>query len=195
MVCRGDLTIRVSDWSRDRGCPLVVANGFLAREVLASGDSSHVVPIFAGMGLAAGVGAGIAVSSGRRVVVLEGDGNHLMGLAAAATVGLLGVPLTHVVHWNGGWESTGGHRLLPEGEVRDVGTGLSYASSRIVGRPEDLSAALDEAHRHSGPSLIHVVGRMGDPVAHRPDITMPDAAVRFMSWLDRTADPVGSGEA
>ncbi len=72
----------------DRGDLLVVAGlGAPAWDCAAAGDDPRTFPLWGGMGLAATVGLGLAIARPeRRVLVVTGDGEMLMGLGALATV-------------------------------------------------------------------------------------------------------------
>lgn len=73
----------------DRGDLLVVAGlGAAAWDITAAGDSALNLPLWGGMGGAAMVGLGLALARpDRRVLVITGDGEMLMGLGALATIG------------------------------------------------------------------------------------------------------------
>jgi thiamine pyrophosphate-dependent acetolactate synthase large subunit-like protein len=75
---------------RDRGEALVVAGlGGPAYDVAAAGDTPLNFYLWAAMGGAAVMGLGLArAQSGRRVVVVTGDGEMLMGLGSLATIGV-----------------------------------------------------------------------------------------------------------
>ncbi|MGH3242034.1 MAG: thiamine pyrophosphate-dependent enzyme [Spirillospora sp.] len=180
-VPRAVLASTVLTWTAETGRPLVVGNGFLSREVVAAGDGDHVVHLLAGMGLAPPVAAGMTLA-GRPATALEGDGNHLMGLPGTATIGLTGIPLVHVVHWNGGWESTGGQRIVASGGAHDIGAPFGYATTETVDSAIALKSALTSAATADGPALIHVIGAMGDPPAPRSALTMTDISHRFHRW-------------
>ena len=72
----------------DRGDMLVVAGlGAPAWDVAAAGDSDLDFPLWGAMGGAAMIGLGLALAQrGRRVVVVTGDGEMLMGLGGLATI-------------------------------------------------------------------------------------------------------------
>ncbi len=72
----------------DRGGLLVVAGlGAPAWDVTAAGDHDLTFPLWGAMGGAAMVGLGLALAQpGRRVLVVTGDGEMLMGLGSLATV-------------------------------------------------------------------------------------------------------------
>jgi thiamine pyrophosphate-dependent acetolactate synthase large subunit-like protein len=74
----------------DRGDLLVVAGlGSTAWDCTAAGDHALTFPMWGAMGNAAMTGLGLALAQpSRRVLVLTGDGEMLMGLGALATIGV-----------------------------------------------------------------------------------------------------------
>jgi len=74
----------------DRGNLLVVAGlGSTAWDITAAGDSPLSFPTWGAMGQAAMIGLGLALAQPRRrVLVVTGDGEMLMGLGALATIGV-----------------------------------------------------------------------------------------------------------
>jgi thiamine pyrophosphate-dependent acetolactate synthase large subunit-like protein len=74
----------------DRGDLLVVAGlGAPAWDVTAAGDDPLTFPLWGAMGGAAMVGLGLALAQPkRRVLVVTGDGEMLMGLGSLATIGV-----------------------------------------------------------------------------------------------------------
>jgi thiamine pyrophosphate-dependent acetolactate synthase large subunit-like protein len=75
---------------KDRKDLLVVAGlGSTAWDITAAGDSPHNFPLWGGMGNAAMIGLGLALAQPRRrVLVVTGDGEMLMGLGSLATIGV-----------------------------------------------------------------------------------------------------------
>ena len=75
---------------QDRGDLLVVAGlGSTAWDITAAGDSPLSFPLWGAMGAAAMIGLGLALAQPRRrVLVLTGDGEMLMGLGSLATIGV-----------------------------------------------------------------------------------------------------------
>ena len=73
-----------------RGDLLVIAGlGSTAWDCTAAGDSPLTFPMWGAMGQAAMMGLGLALAQPqRRVLVITGDGEALMGLGALATVGV-----------------------------------------------------------------------------------------------------------
>ena len=74
----------------ERGALLVVAGlGSTAWDCTAAGDCPLTFPMWGAMGSAAMTGLGLALAQPeRRVLVITGDGEMLMGLGALATIGV-----------------------------------------------------------------------------------------------------------
>ena len=74
----------------DRGDLLVVAGlGSTAWDISAAGDSDLSFPLWGAMGNAAMFGLGLALAQPRRrVLVITGDGEMLMGMGSLATIGV-----------------------------------------------------------------------------------------------------------
>lgn len=80
----------VADILKDRGNALVVAGlGATCWDTMAAGDSPLNFYTWGGMGGTAMIGLGLALAQpGRRVLVITGDGDMLMGLGSLATIGV-----------------------------------------------------------------------------------------------------------
>ena len=74
----------------NRGELLVIAGlGSTAWDITAAGDSPLSFPLWGAMGQAATMGLGVALAQPRRrVLVITGDGEMLMGLGSLATIGV-----------------------------------------------------------------------------------------------------------
>ena len=94
----------------DRGELLVIAGlGSTAWDITAAGDAPLSFPLWGAMGQAAMMGLGLALAQAqRRVLVITGDGEMLMGLGSLATIGAQQPPnLTIVVIDNQHYGETG----------------------------------------------------------------------------------------
>lgn len=80
----------VSALLKDRGELLVVAGlGSTAWDCTAAGDSPLTFPLWGAMGQAAMIGLGVALAQPKkRVLVITGDGEMLMGIGSLATIGV-----------------------------------------------------------------------------------------------------------
>jgi thiamine pyrophosphate-dependent acetolactate synthase large subunit-like protein len=91
---------------------LVTGLGSTTWDAAAIGDDERNFYLWGAMGAAAMVGLGLAVAQpGRRVLVVTGDGEILMGLGALATIGVQRPPnLAIAVFDNGHYAETGMQR-------------------------------------------------------------------------------------
>jgi thiamine pyrophosphate-dependent acetolactate synthase large subunit-like protein len=95
---------------KDRKELVVVAGlGSTAWDISAAGDTPLNFPMWGAMGQAAMIGLGLALAQPkRRVLVITGDGEMLMGLGSLATIGVQQPPnLSVVVIDNGRYGETG----------------------------------------------------------------------------------------
>jgi phosphonopyruvate decarboxylase len=154
----------------------VVANGYLSRRVFAHRLTNPVFYMIGSMGLALSIGLGVAIArKGRRIVVIDGDGNLLMGLASLSMVGHIApTNLLHVVIDNGQYASTGGQLTISAST--DFGTCAVAAGYRFASDVNDASSldqALTQAREASGPALIRVrvvtSGSVGPRVSCSPE--------------------------
>ena len=78
----------VAELLRDRGDLLVVAGlGACAWDITAAGDRAENFPLWGAMGGAAMIGLGLALAQpARRVLVITGDGEMLMGIGSLASI-------------------------------------------------------------------------------------------------------------
>jgi thiamine pyrophosphate-dependent acetolactate synthase large subunit-like protein len=87
MMRRREVVKRILE---NRGELLVIAGlGSAAWDITAAGDSPLNFPLWGAMGQAAMMGLGLALAQPqRRVLVITGDGEMLMGLGSLATIGV-----------------------------------------------------------------------------------------------------------
>jgi thiamine pyrophosphate-dependent acetolactate synthase large subunit-like protein len=177
----------VAEVAAERQWPVVVGNGYLCRTVMGlSTPGLALLPLQGGMGLASGVAAGIAASSGRLVVALEGDGNHLMGWAGAQLLGHLGLPVVHVVCWNGTFHSTGAQPLptsLHCGSAAATASVLGYGAGHGVASAGGLRAALTAEGKV--PRLVYVAEDQRSPPPPRVDRPSSAYSYAMRAWIAR----------
>ena len=100
----------VKELLKERKDLLVIAGlGSTAWDITAAGDADLSFPLWGAMGQAAMIGLGLALAQPkRRVLVVTGDGEMLMGLGALATIGVQRPPnLALAVFDNGRYAETG----------------------------------------------------------------------------------------
>ena len=145
----------------ERGETLVVTGlGSTTWDAAAAGDHPNNFYLWGGMGGAAMVGLGLAnAQPGRRVLVVTGDGEMLMGLAGLATVGVAapgnlaivvidnerygetGMQETHTAHGVDLAAVAAGAGFAEAGTLRTMGEVDSWVP-KLLGEPGPLFAAV-----------------------------------------------------
>jgi thiamine pyrophosphate-dependent acetolactate synthase large subunit-like protein len=146
---------------QDRKGLLVVAGlGSTAWDITAAGDTPLNFPLWGAMGNAAMIGLGLALAQPkRRVLVITGDGEMLMGLGSLATIGVQKPRnLALVVIDNERYGETGMQRTHTAAGVDLAKTaracGFKVASQ--VSRRSQLAALRAAVHRPAGPFFAQV---------------------------------------
>lgn len=145
----------------ERGELLVVSGlGSTSWDCTAAGDSPLTFPLWGAMGVAAMTGLGLALAQPRRrVLVITGDGEMLMGLGSLATIGVqrprnlaiavidnerygeTGMQATHTAHGV---------------DIAAVARGCGFEATRIVWRQSGLGAARRLLRSGTGPVLVQI---------------------------------------
>lgn len=124
------------------------------------------------MGHSSSIALGIALQKPEQTVwVIDGDGAMLMHMGALAVIGSAAPEnLIHIVINNAAHESVGGQPTAAGGlDIPAIALGCGYPSAVSVDSAEGLDAALREAKRRRGLSLIEVKSAIGS----RPDLGRP----------------------
>jgi thiamine pyrophosphate-dependent acetolactate synthase large subunit-like protein len=146
---------------KDRKELLVVAGlGSTAWDITAAGDSPLSFPTWGAMGQAAMIGLGLALAQPRRrVLVVTGDGEMLMGLGALATIGVQRpANLSVVVIDNERYGETGmqATHTAHGVDLAAVARACGFKESRIVARESELAPLRSLIHEKPGPSFAQV---------------------------------------
>jgi sulfopyruvate decarboxylase subunit beta len=174
----GALMERVSDDTL-----IVCCNGMIGRELFTAKNRPSNFYMIGSMGLGLSIGLGLALAQpSKKVVVLDGDGNVLMGMNVLASVASEAPKnLWHVVLDNQMHASTGGQRTI-SGQVKleDVARASGYRAAYRADDTAAFSAALDKAFAQAGPSMVlgTVEGGNLKGIA-RVEPTPPELAAQF----------------
>jgi thiamine pyrophosphate-dependent acetolactate synthase large subunit-like protein len=141
---------------RDRGGLLVVAGlGAPAWDVTALGDTPLNLPLWGGMGGAAMVGLGLALAQPeRRVLVVTGDGEMLMGIGALATIAVQApANLSILVQDNERYGETGMQETATRFgvDLAAMAEGAGIRRTLRVLTPEHVPALRHAIHAGEGP--------------------------------------------
>ena len=148
----------VSSLLEDRENLLVVAGlGSTTWDITAAGDSPLSFPLWGAMGNAAMMGLGLALAQPkRRVLVITGDGEMLMGLGALATIGVQKPKnLTVVVIDNERYGETGMQTTHTASgiDLAAVAKACGFKNSKVVTKNVDLQKIV---HQTAGPNFLQI---------------------------------------
>jgi thiamine pyrophosphate-dependent acetolactate synthase large subunit-like protein len=151
----------VAELLRERKNLLVVAGlGSTAWDITAAGDSPLSFPTWGAMGQAAMIGLGLALAQPRRrVLVVTGDGEMLMGLGSLATIGVQRpANLSVVVIDNERYGETGmqtthtAHGV----DLAAVARACGFKESRLINAESELAALRSLIYEKVGPNFAQV---------------------------------------
>lgn len=146
---------------QERKDALVVAGlGSTAWDCTAAGDHALTFPLWGAMGNAAMIGLGLALAQpSRRVLVVTGDGEMLMGLGAFATIGvrrprnLALVVIDNERYGETGMQQTHTARGV---DLARVAKGCAFRIARQVRSRAGLAALRAAVYRSPGPVFAQV---------------------------------------
>jgi thiamine pyrophosphate-dependent acetolactate synthase large subunit-like protein len=171
--------------SEVRGC-IFVSNGYETRAYASLADHPEAFYLFGGMGLTGAVACGFSHATQRPTLVLEGDGNTLMGLAALPVIAAHAhPPFSLVVVDNERYEATGdqptGSAAVDMGGIARA-SGFDYATNAITAF--ELEAALRVVAANAAIGFIRC--RVGRTEAPFPRVNLLPAGVaqRFRQAVD-----------
>ena len=150
----------VKDLLADRGDLMVVCGlGSATYDVAAAGDHPLNLYLWGAMGGAAMIGLGLALAKpGRRVAVITGDGEQLMGLGALGTIGVKRPGnLVIVVLDNGHYGETGMQASHTTGGVDlvAVAKACGFADALQLTDQANVARVRELLHKGKGPILVN----------------------------------------
>ncbi len=167
--------------------PVIVCNGFPSREAQKIADRPTHFYMIGSMGVAAAIGLGVALSKpNKTVVVLDGDGNVLMGMGTLATVGALKPKnFIHVVLDNEVYGSTGNQPTLSNVvRLEQVAKAAGYVNVERVLEREDLVYEFKDMLKKDGPNMLLVKVNEFAEDAGRILLDPPEITKRFMKAIE-----------
>jgi len=151
---------------------LVTGLGSPTWDVAATADSPHNFYLWGAMGGASILGLGLALAQpSRRVVVITGDGEMLMGLGSLATIGaerpsnLSIVVLDNERYGETGMQASHTARGV---DLAAMAKAASFPAASTVSTAPELTAALPSLYTGAGPVLLVV-----KVAANQPPIRVP----------------------
>ena len=143
----------------DRGDMLVVSGlGSPTYDVAAAGEDDRNFYLWGAMGSAATIGLGLALAQpGRRVLVVTGDGELLMGLGALATIAAQRpANLAIVVLDNERYAETGMQKshTAHGADLAAIAQGCGFPIAATITDESDLDRVVRELRTAAGPMLV-----------------------------------------
>jgi thiamine pyrophosphate-dependent acetolactate synthase large subunit-like protein len=144
-----------------RGDALVVTGlGSSSYDAGAVADDARTFYLWGGMGGAAMIGLGLALAQpARRVIVITGDGEMLMGLGSLATIGaerpanLSIVVIDNELYSETGMQPTHTSRGV---DLAGMAKAACFATALTVNTSQELSAAIDAIYETNGAVFVAV---------------------------------------
>ena len=143
---------------------VVVSNlGWPSKELFAIRHQASNFYMLGSMGMATPIGLGLALTSSKEIVVIDGDGSLLMNpgtLATAASVAPRN--LTIIAIDNGAYGSTGNQPTLAGTcvDLEHVAQGFGIRNTITVAGEQQLIDVMKKPH--AGPAFIHVLAIPGN---------------------------------
>ena len=142
----------------------VVSNlGWPSKELYAVKHQPSNFYMLGSMGMVTPIGLGIALSSRKEVIVIDGDGSLLMNPGTLATAAFASpANLLIVAIDNGAYGSTGNQPTLAGScvDLEQVARGFGFKNTRKVAGEKELIEAMKE--KGQGPAFIHVLAVPGN---------------------------------
>ncbi len=143
---------------------VVVSNlGWPSKELFAVKHQPSNFYMLGSMGMATPIGLGIALTSLKQVVVIDGDGSLLMNPGTLATAASRAPKnLTVLAIDNSAYGSTGNQPTLTGAcvDLELVARGFGFSNTVKISTEEHLIAAMKE--QRPGPAFIHVLAKPGN---------------------------------
>jgi len=186
--------IRVIKEVMDEKVVYVSTTGFISRASFNVKDSPDFYMV-GSMGHAVPIGLGAALESGKKIVVLDGDGSCLMHMGAMASVGSeRSKNLVHIVLDNRTYASTGNQPSLSSSvDFSKIAEGFYYKNIFTAETEGELRGAAEKALNENGPTFIHMkINQKVLPEEKKKRVssvyTCPEIKKRFMENLKKMGD-------
>ena len=167
--------------------PVIICNGFPSREAHKIADRPTHFYMIGSMGEAAAIGLGVALSKpNKKVFVLDGDGNVLMGMGTLATVAALKPKnFVHVVLDNEVYGTTGNQPTVSNVvRLEQVAKAAGYVNVERAIEREDIVYEFKDMLKKDGPSMLLVKVTEQCEDAGRVLIEPADMTQRFKKAIE-----------
>lgn len=179
-LARRDVLSRVL---AERGDTLVVAGlGTTNYDLFAVSDMAENVYMWGSMGLTASIGLGLALAQPqRRVLVVTGDGDMMMGIGSLATIAVQApANLGILVMDNEVFEETGAQAGLTASgvDIAGIAAAAGFAETRMVRDEAEMEALPELLLKRPGPVIAVAKIRLAEDDPVYPSMDGPALARR-----------------
>lgn len=161
----------------------VVSNlGWPSKELFAIYHQPSNFYMLGSMGMATPIGLGMALTSSKEIVVIDGDGSLLMNPGTLATVAFFAPKnLTILAIDNSAYGSTGNQPTLTGVcvDLERVAQGFGFSNTVKISTAEQLNAVMK--NQGSGPSFIHVLAKSGNK-------DVPNISIHYLEIKQQVQD-------
>jgi sulfopyruvate decarboxylase subunit beta len=175
--------------------PVIFTTGYSCRIARHIADRPSHFYMTGSMGLAAAIATGIAMTTGRTAVAVDGDGSLMMNPTCLVTAGAVpGLRLVHIVLDDASYASTGGQRPpAKSASFVDWARACGYPSAFRARDRETFAGLLDDALGRSAPTLIHcLLSGADDPVPPRIDLDLAKHRETFTAHIRAAHGPANA---
>ncbi|MBE0428265.1 MAG: sulfopyruvate decarboxylase subunit alpha [Thermoleophilia bacterium] len=166
-----------------RGEAVVCNLGVPAKELYEIIEQPSNFYMLGSMGMATAIGLGLAISTAKKIYVIEGDGSILMNPGTLATAAMLDPGNLFVIAVdNASYGSTGGQPTLTGScvELELLARGMGF---RHTGKAAAAEEILDALKKPESPFFLHVPARAGDRKVSQIPLDAEQIRDRFMKFL------------
>jgi sulfopyruvate decarboxylase subunit beta len=166
---------------------VVTIMGAVAAELYSLGHRRNFFYLQHAMGLASSLGLGLALSkSGKRVIILDGDGSLLMNLGTLSTLAWYAPKnLIHVVFDNESLLSVGGFPTATSAgsDLGGIAQKAGYLHVSTVNTVDDFTGAWHEARGRLALGMIVAKVSAAGPKSFLMDLPLLENRFQFQRWL------------
>jgi len=166
--------------------PVIAATGYTGRELYETGDKSNNLYMVGSMGCAGSIGLGIALSSNKPTIVLDGDGAVLMHMGSLVVNGYYRPKMLHIVFDNNCYESTGGQSCTTtNAALPNIAKESGYSCVIHAHTTQELLIGLERWKKNPVLTFLYLKIKPGTKEAlARPSITPAQVATRLEKFLN-----------
>ncbi|MUJ19207.1 thiamine pyrophosphate-dependent enzyme [Aliivibrio fischeri] len=170
--------------------PVIFTTGYTCRSAFNINDKDNHFYMLGSMGMASSIGAGIAMCSNHKVIIVDGDGSFLMNPSAQYTISSMKLSnIVHIVFDNSSYESTGGQDTCSNYfDLCKISISAGYKKAVIVNAltlfTEEMKRSLES---NNGPILIlcKTKNKTKNEIGRRVDISPELICKRFSKFCQK----------